>query len=519
MNPILTAALISTRPSASVFRGASSGRLTDDWYPRLLSADQELKADASLLRARSRQMVRDDPHAAGFVAALKDNVAGVSCDGIGLQARNRGPDGKAFDLELNRHLEERFKVWGMPETASADGRASWGDLQRLYVGNLAIDGEVLYRLLPGFDNAFGFAVQFLDPDQLADTLNRKPAPGVNEIRMGVEVDGWNRPVAYWLRTRHPSEGVAAAPERVPASEIYHDFIQLRPGQTRGLPWLTPALFTWRMLAGYTESEIVQARLAAATGGYFVATGTDAELWPDPTQTATPGNPDGAGQLLTLDVEPGVARQLPPGLQYQGIDPTHPNGNFKDFQKAMLMGISRALGPSYTSLSGNFENTNYSSGRMGLLPERDFYRFVARWIAVRFNRRTYEAWLKAAALYGAVSLPSLETSRYAAHEWQFRGWPWIDPLNDAQANERLLALGLTTRTRLAAEQGLDFYDLVDEQAEELAYAASKGVDVSGTDAAPVAPTTDDYGNPLPAAPKREPAEDDDEARIPRLKVAR
>jgi hypothetical protein len=197
--------------------------------------------------------------------------------------------------------------------------------------------------------------------------------------------------------------------------------------------------------------------------------------------------------------------LPPGLHYEGIDPTHPNGNFAQFQKAILRMVARAGGTSYTTLSGDFENTNYSSGRMGLLPERDFYRFVAHFVTTRFNRPIYLHWLTFGSLSGALRLPSPTVSGLSAHAWEYRGWPWIDPLNDIQANERKLRLGLTSRQRLCAELGLDFEDVLEELKAENDLATAAGVDVSGIEltgrvtsqGAPPGVGTDENGNPIDA----------------------
>jgi hypothetical protein len=62
------------------------------------------------------------------------------------------------------------------------------------------------------------------------------------IRMGVEVDTFYRPVAYWIRERHVGEfrfGIEPGNryERVLASEIIHLRIAERWPQTRGIPWL------------------------------------------------------------------------------------------------------------------------------------------------------------------------------------------------------------------------------------------------------------------------------------------
>lgn len=480
------------------YAGGRTDRLVQDWFPALLSADMEIKSDLRLLRARSRQLCRDNAHFAGVLETYQENIVGWEEDGIRLQARNKGPDGLLL-APLNRHLEERWRQWGYADTASADGQECWGDLQRLYVSTMAQDGEVLWRLLPGFDNPFGFAVQFLDADQLDESYNVPAGPDRNEIVMGVEVNRWGRPVAYHVWQSHPSDfGKRRVRERVTADQIIHDFVRWRPGQKRGLPWFTPVLLASKMLDGYTEAEIVQARLAASAGGFFEMTGEDAQLLNTTVKPDSAENSE-SSDILVLDASPGLSRQLPPGLRFKEWNPTHPNGNYAGFQKAILRLIARGIGVSYATFAGDLEAVNYSSIRAGLLTERDAFRTTQRFTAERFNTRVYRNWLPVASLAGAVQLPTQNAADWIAAQWQFRGWPWVDPLNDIQAAEREIKLGLTSRTRLCAERGRDFEEVLLELAEEERLAAQYRVSVAGADtpAGPSAVEDGADGAPQPA----------------------
>lgn len=109
--------------------------------------------------------------------------------------------------------------------------------------------------------------------------------------MGVEVDGNGRPVAYhiWNRHRMDLQAAGRARVRIPADQIVHKFRAYRPGQTRGIPLLTPILLINNMLDGYSVAHLIQARAAATTGGgFFVATGEDAAAMMPAVATTTPG---------------------------------------------------------------------------------------------------------------------------------------------------------------------------------------------------------------------------------------
>src|ERR1700735_2011959 len=79
----------STR-SLTVFNGAMGGRLTMDWIASILSADQEIKGNMRLLRARARELSRNNPVAKSYLKLLVANVLGEK--GIGYKAQVRNND-------------------------------------------------------------------------------------------------------------------------------------------------------------------------------------------------------------------------------------------------------------------------------------------------------------------------------------------------------------------------------------------------------------------------------------------
>lgn len=475
-NPLAVAVAKSTGRVGAVYAGAQVTRLTDDWLVSVLSADMTIKNDLMLLKQRSRQLCRDNPHMAGWLDTLVDQVVGWEPDGIRMQARVRGAGGK-FDKALNTSIESAFRRWSEATTCSADAQANFGDHQRMLVRTQAQDGEALFEILDGFDNEFGFAVRQIDSDLLDERLNIAPSPTQNEIRMGVEIDRYGRPLFYHLWTRHPTDpGFDRQRIPVPASRIIHRFLQLRPGQTRGVPWTTPVLIAMKMLDGFTESEVMQSRIAASAGGFFTMTGDDAASFGDAYQQPT-GEDGDKPQRLTMDMEPGLARQLPPGLKWEPWNPTHPNANFAAFQKAMLRTVGRGIKMAYTTFAGDLEGVNYGSMRGGNLAERDGYRLLQRQVTTTFGTPVYRRWLRMASLYGALKLPSLDTAASSDHKWEYRGWPWIDPKNDIETGNLEVALGVNSRQRICAETGRDYEEILDELAEEQKLAKAAGVDIT------------------------------------------
>jgi capsid protein len=109
----------------------------------------------------------------------------------------------------------------------------------------------------------------------------------------------------------------------------------------------------------------------------------------------------------------------------------------------------------------------------------------------------------ALLTGALDLPGVSDA-YTAHRWKPRGWQSVDPAKESAAIASDLALGLTSRTRIAAERGDDFEELCEEKAADLALAASRTASTSPSRRRPRASLRRTAPDEEPAAPAR-PAE--------------
>lgn len=464
------------RRRASVFRGADASRLMADWLVSSISSDGEIRGTLKLLRARARDLVNNNPWCAGFIDECKNNIVGEV--GIMLQARIRtmartADDTPRLAAATNREIERAWKEWSHKEHCSANRKYSLVDVEDLLVETLVKDGEFLIRMLPGFHNDFGFTLQFIDVDLLDENYNRAAGPNQNEIRMGVELDRWGGVVGYWPWSRYASDtssGIRRERIFVPAAEMIHGFIPLRPNQVRGVTWFAPILVKTKHLDGYEESELVAARAGASKMGFILNKQPEAIAQFEPPKTGD--------EAKTEDMEPGIIKELLPGQEYVEHDPKHPSTAFEMFTGAILRAMARGLKVSYLTLTGDLRAANYSSMRAGLLPERDRWRKLHGWLAEHFCRPVYRSWVRMALLSGSVRVDSRLASEYYEVEWKGRGWKWVDPVNDLAAAEKEVALGINSRQRLAAERGVDYEEIIGEREHEEAHAREHGVAISG-----------------------------------------
>lgn len=461
------------------YEAASTGRLFSSWITGTKSADSDIRYNLTTLRARSRDLALNNDYARKFLKMCVSNVVGAH--GIKLQVRSRDANG-ALDQYANTLIETAFYGWAR-EGVTTDGRLTWVDAQRLFIETVARDGEAFVYLVNTRkqDNAYGLQLQFIDPD-LIDIEKNEVAPNGNEIRMGVEIDSYGRPVAYWMLTQHPSDYQYAKDRggrhrRIPAEDMLHCFVVERAGQTRGVPWMSTAMTRLKMLGGYEEAELVAARVSASKMGFF--TSSDGEGYTG----------DGVQNGVTVtDVSPGQFEQLPAGVDFKAFDPQHPSTAFSDFEKAMLRGIASGLNVSYTSLSNDLESVNYSSIRQGLLDERDHWRVTQWWMVAQFCERVYARWIERALGAGVVNLPDSKLWKWKQTIWVPRGWQWVDPEKETNAQVAAIQAGLMTLTQALSERGLDIEDVVAERANEAELLAAAGLsptdtnDGSATDAA-------------------------------------
>ncbi len=432
-----------------VYHAAEIDRLTAELFAQTLSANDELKGDLRRLRGLSRRLTRDTALGGRYPKLISEQTLGAT--GIGLQSRVERRIG-GLNRGLNWQLEDSWKRWGAPGTCTMDGRLSWLDVQLAVLETMAVDGEALVRKVKGAPNPWGFAVQLIDIDLLDEQFTARLLNG-NDVIMGVEVNSHQRPVAYHLWNRHPSE---SAPDRVRqrvlADEIEHLFLARRV-QTRAQPWATPILLDAGTFAAFLEAAVHAARVGASRIAAVERDKDSPSLEEDHEYTTLP---DEVGPAQVWDLEPG-SRLATTNWQY-------PTGEIDPFSKIITRSIASGWNVAYATLTGDLSEANYSSIRTGVLQEREFYKRLQRLLVDRLCWPVYRAWRDMAIIAGEI--PARVNLRdYDRVTWQVRGWPWVDPLKDGKAHTEALGNLLTTRRMILAEQGLDLEEVLEGLAEE------------------------------------------------------
>jgi lambda family phage portal protein len=444
------------------YAGAQYSRLVADWVTASTSIDSEIRKDLRKLRDRSRDLTRNNDYVRNFFRAVENNVIG---QGIGFQAQVKQLRGNKLDEKINTLIEEKWQRWTRKEFCHVAGQLSFNDIERLCIREVGEAGDFYVRMIrqPFGGSKIPFALELIEADLVDHDMNGM-APNGNQIRMGVEVDSWGRPTAYYLFQHHPGDyqhvlGVTTVGKRVrvDAREMIPLFMPERAGQTRGVPWVAASIMRLHHMQGYQEAEVIAARAGSSLMGFIE---TDAgELEGEGVQD---------GQRVT-EFEPGVFKQMRPGERVTVPDLHRPDGNFDPFMRAMLRGVAAGMGASYETLSRDYSQSNYSSSRLALIDDRDNWRAIQAWMIRNFHQIVFENWLDMAVLSGEINLPGYEVSpeRYQAVKWMPRGWAWVDPAKEVSAYKEAVKAGFTTLTEVISQEGRDFEEVMQQRAREQA----------------------------------------------------
>lgn len=449
------------------FEAAKSDRFKLSWLKAGMARqniNDILFKDLETLVARSREQAVNNPYAARFYRLLKTKVIGPK--GVTFQNRALLPNGDP-DTAINQMIEAAWRQWAKKGTCDVTGHYSLVSLLHLWIETVARDGEVLIREVRGYRNGFGYALQIIETDRIDRNLNQELSNG-NIVRMGIEFDKWGREVAAHILKHRPAAGMYQyAPhehERILATEYIHSMLHHRPEQARGFPWLHASMVDIHHLGEYRESELIAAEISAKNLGFYKQ---NPDALDDP-----PAEDSDEGELYE-ELEPGTAKLLPYGIEYQEGMSQHPHTNFGDFIKNTLRGIASGAGPSYNTLANDGEAVSWSTLRHFEMDDRDYYRLLQGFI-LEDMERICTHWLEMAMLTGKVAIRPSDFDRVNKPHFQGRGWAWVSPKDEALANEKEIANITNTRAAVIRTKGEDPEEVFAEAVWETELLKSKGL---------------------------------------------
>lgn len=477
------------RPARRNFEAANLTRFNTPFYAQAISTNQDLRMGLDNMRRASREQAKNDGSYRKYLKMCERNIIGHQ--GIRLQMDVRGIDGA--DKWANDAIEEEWRKFSAFGNCTANRRMTMRGFLKLVVRALRTDGEVFIRRIPGFDNRFRYAFQLLDPAACPTTLNFITAEG-NRVIMGVELDNWNAPVAYYFYAR-PPQSVLLGLEydavytgdyrevdgqgffRISAVEVNHYFEREFVDQSRGYPYGQAALQEMNLLRAYIKSELVASEAASNKFGALV--NPDEKRIYSGRKNAD-GTSASGNEKPTMPSNPGEVMVLTGGWKFESFDPQHPGSNFAGFVKAMNRTISNGLDVAYNNFANDLESTNFSSMRGGVLDERDAWMDAQQSLIENVLLPEFYRWLEWQVMRDDFPFDFRDIDRISRARFLPRRWTWVDPEKDAKSAIYKIAVGATSPQAVAAELGTDFADNVELTGEALSRLGKVQEFLAGTD---------------------------------------
>lgn len=467
----LNAATLDARHSAAmaVASGYHGGRMDRsalrNWRPGAGSANADTTFDRTDLRARSRDLARNNPTAC---AAINANVTSVIGTGLSMRPRidaeTLGLDDDQAEIYEDA-IEREWSLWANSQNCDAARTLDFYGIQEQAFRAMLESGDV-FGLLPSIKRTgtpYTLAVQLVEADRVSNPSFKADS---DNLVGGVEFDTYGAPKQYHISNKHPGglrrtgmtwSAYPAFGAKTGRRNVLHLFEQLRPGQARGVPFLSPVIEPLRQLGVYTDAEL-QAAVISGAFSVFIKMDPDAfqDLFePDAQKAITNSAGKWDGNLAS-----GKAVNLLPGEEISSATPGRPNSEFDPFVASIFKQIGMALEIPYEVLTMSFQSS-YSAARAALLTAwRVFYKRRS-FMAARFCQPIYEEFLAEAVSLRRLVLPGffadpIVRQAWCGAEWAGDGPGSIDPVKDVTAAKMRIEEDISTRDAESIRfDGIDF----------------------------------------------------------------
>lgn len=338
------------------------------------SQNAETRGALPLLRARHRDLVRNNPYAASAI-----NIRVSYTVGEGIMPTAYHPTSERKQNLANKLMRE----WAQSTDCDVEGLLNLAAMESLAFRAISESGEaiILRHFAKVQRGKIPLKLRLLEGDYIDHTKDRAGDGSVEWVQgVGIDPVTFQRKI-YWLLDSHPGDGKARSGGAVPAESVAHGYEVLRPGQVRGIPAGVAAMTRMRNLDDFNDARLETQKIAALLG--VIA------------------RSDKGDNVLPEKLEPGMLAVLSSGgdEEIETITPPSVSGQH-EFVVEQAQLIAKAYGITYEALVGDLTGVNFTSGKMG---RTDMMLNVRSWrkhIMVNQLLNKIAAWfLQAAELAG------------------------------------------------------------------------------------------------------------------------
>ncbi len=414
------------------YAGASKSKRLKNWVTDNSSINTDTHKALDILRARSRDLVKNDGYSQRAISAIQTNSVGT---GITADITQNG--------QPYERLQDFWNNFADSTKCDAEGNLNFYGMQSLLMREVPEAGECLVRKLPKryARNEIPFELKIIEPeliDSMKDTSGIIQENDTEIIYQGIKFDNRGKRIGFFLKSNY--ENLYNKSYYVDAKEILHLFRTDRASQAHGVPWLTPILLDLKDLADYQDAELIRRKIASCFTGFI----HDIDGY---------NSGDGSEDDRDLQGEPmmpGTFELLPPGKTITLSRPPNVSG-YEEYVRTVLKKIAVGVGVSYEVLTSDLSQVNFSSARMGWL---EFQRNLESWrwniLIPMFCTPVFNWFLESVNLVHGINIDNVKV------DWTPPRREMIDPLKETKADILSIRGGLKSLDEIHREYGSNLH---------------------------------------------------------------
>lgn len=395
--------------------------------------NHEVDSHTRALRHQARSVAHTSPLVAGYFDTLDSEVFGDN--GIILDLHSQNP-------QLNTKIETLFKSWR--ENVPHSHLDFW-DIESLVLLYLKRDGECFVYVN---ETPQGLSIKLIDPDNVEESIDN---PSKN-IYKGIEFDSNHLPLYYYIQDSEQQI------QKIPAKHILHIFKRVSVHQSRGVTPLAPVIYPVFQKDKFKSAELKRARLQSEITGFFMPSEEDIVPKFDNGQ-----DDENSSKEIKEVAEVGKMTYINKNLKPYFTE-SHNATNIEFFIKQTDREIAKALGISYSTLTGDLNEVNYSSIRHGASEQRRQFRGLQNFLIRNLHNKIFQQWLVCEIKRGII--PTQEYNEIITnYTFKPQGWEYIDPYKEINANKIALESGQKSLSEILREKGKELDSHINELKKE------------------------------------------------------
>lgn len=437
-------------------------RINSNWRVLNQSAENTDKYSRDTIRARARDLERNSDMFNSVIGAYKRNVIGA---GYTLQA-------KTDEEEINSIIEKSWKKWCKKQNCDVTGTQSFIEIMRMCIKRKKVDGGIIIVKRYTDDGFLPLQLQIFEVDELASDII-SPINKANKVVGGIELNKFNKAVGYFIKQYSVDGMTEIDPVYIRSEDVIFLYTKHRPSQIREISDMTPTITRIRDANEFMVAVSIKERIAACLAVFIKKLVPTSGIGRAGIDTSNSISRDYEGKTIT----PGMIRELNVGDEIQIVNPSGQATDASAYIKLQQRLIGAGQGVSYEATSRDMSESTYSSTRQGIIEDEMTYA-EEKDLLLTVMDDIYEAFVISLYLSGNLVVKNFweNKDKFLEHQWITAPKKWIDPQKEANANKIALQSGQKSFKQIAAEQGKDWKEHIDEMADVLDYAKSKGIDL-------------------------------------------